>query len=225
MTKPFYTHIVVILDRSGSMETLKHDAIGGFNSFIAEQKKVPGEATLTLVQFDHEYNVLCDFSPLHFAPSLNLSTFVPRGTTALLDAIGRTITSVGQRLASMPEYQRPSKVVFAVLTDGQENASKEFNRARIFDMITHQEQKYNWVFAFLSSSLDAIQDATVWYGIPVKWTYTYSSTSEGTRNAFVALASSVTSYRSTDNEFSLTDASISTPSTTSKSKKSRSASQ
>jgi len=209
MTKSDYTHFVLVLDRSGSMESVKSDAIGGFNQFLKEQREIPGQATMTLVQFDHEYNILYNFTPIQSVPELNNMTFQPRGMTRLLDAIGNTIKTVGKYLADMPEYKRPSKVVFAILTDGQENDSRQFNRSQIFEMITHQETKYSWQFAYLSSDLNAVVDAKS-YGIPMASTYYFTANSGiETRNAFVNLSSSLTSYRSgVDDVFSITNDSV-----------------
>ena len=91
MTKPDYTHIVLVLDRSGSMEEVKDDAIGGFNQFLGEQKNFPGQATMTLVQFDHEYDIVYDFVPIDHVAKLSKKSYLPRGMTRLLDAIGLTI--------------------------------------------------------------------------------------------------------------------------------------
>ena len=123
--------ITIILDRSGSMESVKDDTIGGFNSFLAEQQKVAGEAVLSLVQFDDQYEVVYQDKDIRAADRLTEATFQPRGMTALLDAVGRTINAVGQRLASLPETERPDKVVLVIMTDGFENSSHEFSAAKI----------------------------------------------------------------------------------------------
>ena len=109
------TDITIILDRSGSMESVKTDTIGGFNSFLSEQQKVTGEASLSLVQFDDQYEVVYLDKDINSADKLTEATFQPRGMTALYDAIGRTINSVGQRLSSTPENERPDKVIFVIL--------------------------------------------------------------------------------------------------------------
>jgi uncharacterized protein YegL len=116
------TELVFILDRSGSMGTMAKEAIGGFNAFLEEQKKLPGEAKLTLALFDHQYSLVCNGKDIKDVEPLDDKTYVPRGTTALLDAIGRTIDDVGSRLSATTEAERPSKILVAILTDGQENA-------------------------------------------------------------------------------------------------------
>lgn len=104
-----YTEIAVILDRSGSMGSIRDDAIGGFNTFLESQKAVPGEAKFTLVLFDHEYDTVMLRKDLCEAPPLTAQTYIPRGSTALLDAIGRTVNAVGAQLAALPESELPPK--------------------------------------------------------------------------------------------------------------------
>lgn len=156
---PDLTEIACILDRSGSMESIRDDAIGGFNTFIDNQKKLPGEARLTLVLFDNEYLIVEDGTPLGQIKPLDHSTFVPRGPTALYDAVGRTINDLGARLAKMPDADRPGKVIVVILTDGQENSSHEFSQKNIFDMIQKQQTTYSWEFLFLAANQDALAAA------------------------------------------------------------------
>src|SRR6476620_7328202 len=125
------TDVTVILDRSGSMEAIASDVIGGFNQFLAEQQRHPGDCRLTLVQFDDRYEVLYLARPIADAARLTADTFEPRGSTALLDAIGRTIDATGARLAALPEAERPNRVLLAIVTDGQENASVHYTRDRV----------------------------------------------------------------------------------------------
>lgn len=149
------TEIVIVLDESGSMSSCKSDTIGGFNEFLSTQKKIKGEANVTLVKFSDYYKVVNDGTALEHVSPLNESNYTPSYSTALLDAVGRTINSVGNRLESLSEDQRPEKVIFAVITDGYENASKEFKREKVFEMVTHQKTKYNWEFLFLGADIDA----------------------------------------------------------------------
>lgn len=157
--KAGFTEIVCIIDRSGSMMSLRSDAVGGMNSFLNEQKNVPGDANLTLVFFNHDYQVIYNAKPLADVPPVAEADYVPQGTTALLDAVGRTIDDVGERLANTPEDQRPQQVVVAILTDGLENASKDYTRQRVADMIQHQQEKYGWEFLFLAANMDAFAEA------------------------------------------------------------------
>ena len=153
------TDINVVLDRSGSMSSCRLATIESFNCFLDEQMNGPDEAVVSLYRFDYEYESVYQGQSIELAPRLNTHIFVPRGSTALLDAIGRTIVSVGARLAALPESQRPSKVVIVIVTDGLENASKEYRRQQIFDMIRHQEEKYNWTFVYQGANQDAYAEA------------------------------------------------------------------
>jgi len=153
------TEIAYILDRSGSMQGLQEAAITGFNAFLQSQLDEPGDANLTLMLFDNEFLLPNERSPLQEVRPLDASTYVPRGSTALLDAIGRTIDSLGKKLAKEPEDRRPGKVVIAIYTDGYENASSEFTIKDINKRITHQRNKYGWEFIFLAANEDAITTA------------------------------------------------------------------
>jgi len=135
---------------------VREDAEGGVNAFIEQQATEPGEALLTLVQFDMEYEFLHKGVPISQVPKYKL---VPRGMTALLDAIGRAINETGERLAKMAEQDRPGLVVFVVMTDGQENSSKEFSKADIKAMIQRQQDTYKWHFTFLGANQDAFAEA------------------------------------------------------------------
>lgn len=150
------TDITLVVDRSGSMEQVREDAEGGVNTFIAEQGKQPGQALLTLVQFDTEYEFLHKGLPIQQVPKYELT---PRGMTALLDAVGKAINETGQRLAKMPQCDRPGLVIFVVMTDGLENSSKEFSKAQLKQMIQRQQNEYNWHFTFLGANQDAFTEA------------------------------------------------------------------
>jgi uncharacterized protein YegL len=159
------TEIAFILDRSGSMESMTNAAISGFNEFLKAQQATvddagqPIPATFTLILFDHEYLPIHNRAPIQTAAPLTLETYQPRGNTALLDAIGRTIDYIGSELAATPEPERPSKVIIAILTDGEENSSRKFSMADINQRITHQTMMYNWEFLFLGANQDAIASA------------------------------------------------------------------
>jgi uncharacterized protein YegL len=150
------TDITLVVDRSGSMAQVQEDAEGGVNSFIEQQAKEPGEALVTLVQFDTEYEFLHKGVPISQVPKYEL---VPRGMTALLDAVGRAINETGERLAKMDERDRPGLVIFVVMTDGLENSSKEFSKADVKALIQRQQGKYNWHFTFLGANQDAFTEA------------------------------------------------------------------
>jgi uncharacterized protein YegL len=154
------TEIAFILDRSGSMQSVTESAITGFNEFLRDQQKTEGQARLSLVLFDNEYLVPMARIPIQEATGLDTTTYVPRGSTALLDAIGTTIDSLGTRLASTPEAERPAQVIVAILTDGFENASQKFTWREISDKILEQTNTYKWQFLFLGANQDAIATAS-----------------------------------------------------------------
>ena len=192
MTKPNSIEIVFVVDRSGSMQSIASDMRGGFDAFIAKQKETPGDCKVTLTQFDDQYDVVYSARPLNEVTSLVLE---PRGNTALLDAIGRTINDIGGRLKKLRESERPGQVLFVIITDGQENHSREYNRQRVFDMITHQRDKYNWEFIFLGANQDSIATAQD-IGISVTNAVTFDANAGGTKGLMRGLSANVSSYRS-----------------------------
>ena len=194
------TEISIVLDRSGSMASMAKEAIGGFNAFLESQQKLPGDARLTLVLFDHEYIVAYDGRPIKDVPPLDEHTYVPRGTTALLDAIGRTVNTIGERLDKTPEANRPGKVLIVILTDGLENASQEFKRNQIYSMIKHQRDKYAWEFIFLGANQDAIQAGSL-IGIPASNAATFNETPQGVFEAFTAVACATAAYRANASDY------------------------
>lgn len=149
------TDITMVIDRSGSMSSIRTDAEGGINTFIEQQKQGTGEALLTLVQFDTDYEFIHRGVGIGTVSRFEL---IPRGSTALLDAVGRAINETGARLAAMPEVERPGLVAFVIVTDGLENSSREFTRERIRQMIEHQQSVYNWQFTFLAANQDAFAE-------------------------------------------------------------------
>lgn len=190
-----YTHITILLDRTGSMASISDDTIGGFNTFLGEQKAQPGKATLTLVQFDSQdpYEVLQDFRQIAEVPELTSATYVPRASTPLLDALGRGISDLAAKIEKLPEDQQPEHTVFVILTDGRENSSLEFNKPQIVEMI-RDRQENGWHFIFLSADLDAINDAAS-YGIPRAAMLQFDKSS-GTRRAYRSTSSRIMELRS-----------------------------
>ena len=186
--------IVCIIDRSGSMQSIVTDAIGGFNSFLEDQKKIPGEATLTYIQFDTEYEVVHENKPIQDVNPIDSKTYVPRGGTALLDAIGKTIDTVGKRLSSTPEENKPDKVIFVILTDGEENSSSKYSLTKIKEKITHQKDKYQWEFIFLAANQDAFAGAFN-MGIDRKDTTAFNATGAGIRSTYSIASDALRCYR------------------------------
>lgn len=148
--------LTVVVDRSGSMDSCRKEAENGINQFIEDQRNQDGECLFSLVQFDTEYDFVYNGVPISGVQNFCL---VPRGMTALLDAVGRAINEVGERLSKMNEKDRPGLVVFVIVTDGYENASQEFTKTQIKKMIEEQRNKYNWQFTFLGANQDAFTEA------------------------------------------------------------------
>ncbi|MDQ7841399.1 MAG: hypothetical protein RDU83_10270 [bacterium] len=195
--KQGYTHIAVILDRSGSMESIRDDTIGGFNAFLKKQKAEPGKATLTLVQFDTQdpYEVIHRFAPIKDVPELNRKTYVPRASTPLLDALGRGINDLEMSLGKLKKEDRPSQVVVVVVTDGEENSSREFRKDQIEEMIKEKAEKDSWQFVFLSADLAAIGDAMA-VGIPADAVLVFEKSGRGSTSAWASLSKQTSEYRS-----------------------------
>ncbi len=154
MTDQSLTHIYVLLDRSGSMQSIKSDIEGGFAAFIEEQRAIDGDCRVTLARFDDHYEEVYADRPVADVGPLELE---PRGSTALLDAMGRLISEAGSRLARLPEDRRPGTVVVAIMTDGMENASREWTHPAIKALVEQQTQAYHWQFLYMGADQDAIE--------------------------------------------------------------------
>jgi hypothetical protein len=188
------TDITVILDKSGSMEVRRSDAIGGFNALVDDQKVQPGVAALSLVQFDTSYEVTFTEKAPTDVPALTMETYTPSGGTALLDAMGKTIGATGRRLAAMREADRPQKVIVVIITDGEENSSREFTYPQVNEMIGHQRDVYKWEFIFVGTNQDAIASASK-IGIAPGSALTYGTSGRAARAAMEAVAASLSERR------------------------------
>ena len=196
MSKEKYTHIAVVMDRSGSMQSIAHDMSGGLTTFIAEQKKVDGEATITLVRFDDRYERKVDWADIKSVSSFELQ---PRGGTALLDAMGKTMEFVREHIQNMPEADRPSRCVFVFITDGEENQSHEYTREQVFQMISQLRDDNDrlgtqFEFTFLGANQDAIQAGSS-MGVRAGSSLNYVATAAGASGAFDSLTETMTNYR------------------------------
>jgi hypothetical protein len=190
MTDLNKTVIAVVLDRSGSMISIKDDMEGGFAQFVADQRALPGACALSLYQFDSEYEVVYEDLPLGDVPPLSI---VPRGSTALLDAVARSITRLGERLAAKPEHERPGAVVVMIITDGEENASCEVKRHVLKKTIARQQRKYNWRFMYLGADASAFSEAA---SLGIQAAAQYSPDTSGVKQLYVASSVAVASFRS-----------------------------
>lgn len=186
MPRPTLTDITLVLDRSGSMGSIKQATMEAFNGFLTSQKSGTGDAWMTLVQFDDQYDMVYEGIPIAHAPPLTDATYQPRGSTALLDAMGRTIVATGERLRALPEDQRPGTVVFVTLTDGLENASRQYSLHLINELICQQRDVYSWQFVFLGANQDAIATAAQ-MGIGAAQAMTYNASKGGTLGAYGSL--------------------------------------
>lgn len=188
------TELIMILDMSGSMFALREDTIGGYNSLIEQQKKEKGEAVVTTVLFDHEYILLHDRKNIKEVSALTNDDYSPRGSTAMLDAIGRTLVSVGHKLAELPEEERPGKVMVTIITDGYENASREYSWETIKKMIEEQRSKYSWVFTFIGADIDNMQVSNS-LGIDPRFSKKYTKSMAGTASVYNSVSKSMAKMR------------------------------
>jgi hypothetical protein len=185
VTATDYTYLGIVADRSGSMVSILEDAQGGLKTLIEEQRKLPGKLTVNLFQFDDQFEEIPE-------DKIDAWTLVPRGMTALLDAIGKSMTMVGERLAAMPEDERPDKVVFAIVTDGKENASREWGRDKVSALTTQQQDQYGWQMIFTAANIDAHAEAGA---LGIRNSMNFAATGDNTRDAYVAMSAAVGDYR------------------------------
>jgi uncharacterized protein YegL len=188
------TELVFILDKSGSMAGLESDTIGGFNALITKQKKEQGDARVTTVLFNHDYELLHDRISIKGIAPITDKEYEVSGTTALLDAIGSTIQKIGNAQKRTSEEERAGKVMFIITTDGHENASCEYNYKKIKSMIAHQKDTYNWEFVFLGANIDAVSTAEK-FGIDEDFAVKYHADTEGTQLNYKVLNETVSSFR------------------------------
>lgn len=186
--------LVFILDRSGSMSGLEDDTIGGYNAMLEKQKKEPGEAIITTVLFDDKYELLHDRINLCGIAPITYKEYYVRGSTALLDAVGRTINKIGNAQKHTAEEERAEHVMFVITTDGMENASREFTYEKVRQMIEHQKSKYGWEFIFLGANIDAIATAER-FGISKDRATNYNADSEGTLLNYEVISETVSCIR------------------------------
>jgi len=196
--------ITIVLDKSGSMQTIKKETIQGFNSFISNQLKNKINARITLVQFDHEYQLLYEAVKLEYANELSDDTYRPRGWTALLDAIGKTIKLSKERYKHLKKAERPDKTMFIIITDGEENSSINYTRDMIFKKIKKMEGKHSWEFIFLGANQDAISEAQN-YGIKARRAMSFAASSVCTTAALESVSDNICSSINNNEEFEFTD--------------------
>jgi hypothetical protein len=198
MTNPNYTHLVLVVDRSGSMASVQEEAQSGLSALLKEQYALPGKLTVTLTQFDTSFDTVARLAEEPFEYVLQ-----PRGMTALLDAVGIEINKTGADLSGMQEEDRPNKVLFVVVTDGAENSSHEFTLEKIREMVEHQKDTYDWSFQFIGA------DASAWQGHDLGMAASSNvGTKLGERSKYGAMNASMKAYRAAPDAVFAMDATI-----------------
>jgi uncharacterized protein YegL len=188
------TELVFILDRSGSMSGLESDTIGGFNAMLKRQKEETGDAIVTTVLFDDKYELLHDRINIKAITPISEKDYYVCGSTALLDAVGKTIQKIVSVQKHTAEELRADKIMFVITTDGMENASSEYTYGRIKKMVEHQKTKYGWEFIFLGANIDAVETAAR-FGIREDRAANYHADSEGTLLNYEAVSCVVSELR------------------------------
>ncbi len=191
------TELVFILDKSGSMGGMESDTIGGYNSLLVKQKAVDNECFITTVLFDNNYELLHDRIDIKAVSPITENEYYVGGTTALLDAIGKTINKIGNAQKHTAEDYRAEKVIVTIITDGMENSSHEFTAEKVRQMIDHQKTKYGWEFIFLGANIDAVETAGH-FGIKADRSQNYHADSMGIKLSFQVLNDIFTAYRKSD---------------------------
>ena len=200
------TELLMILDMSGSMYSLRDDTIGGYNSLIEEQKKEEGSAIVTTVLFNDGYSVVHDRIDINDVKPMTSADYVPQGTTAMLDAVGKAITSIGQKLAETPEEQRPSKVMVTIITDGYENASREYSWDVIKAMIKEQREKYSWIFTFIGADIDTMSVSNN-LGIDSRLSKSYTKSVDGSNSVYKSVSKAMKRVRASVDAVSMEEVS------------------
>ena len=184
--KPERIELVLVLDKSGSMQGLESDTIGGFNSMIKKQKALDVPVRVTAVLFNDKTDVLYESRSIHSVHALTEKEYEVGGTTALLDAVGSTILNVDQK----GTVKKGTKVIFVIITDGMENASREFTKTKVKQMISDKQEKYGWDFIYLGANIDAAEEAGA-IGVKKANAVTYRNTESGVRANYDAVSAYV----------------------------------
>lgn len=196
MSNTNLTEVVSIIDSSSSMCFLTDETIAGFNKFLNEQKEIEGDVNFSLITFSSEYKYLYDNTPIQNVKDLTRKEYDPHGFTAMNDAIGMAIDTVGKRLSNIDDKDRPQKVIFLIITDGQENSSKEYTTEKVSKMVKHQQDVYSWEFIFLGANIDVKKTANV-YGFKGSKSATYNQSMEGTKDLFRSMSTALATERCT----------------------------
>ncbi|WP_254821918.1 vWA domain-containing protein [Haloglomus halophilum] len=198
------THITFVLDSSGSMSKIREDTIGGFNTFLADQREEPGRASVTLYEFSDSVSQVYQGTPLADAPELDTETYTPGGQTALHDAIATAVTETDGHIEKQPATVQPDTVIVVVLTDGKENAS-ETPQDRVRELIEQYREEHDWEFLFIGANQDAVLTATE-MGIEADKSLDMAHSGEGTQAAYESTSRNVREARQTGEAGGFTDA-------------------
>ena len=196
------TYLIFVIDRSGSMQSIRADMIGGFNSFIKSQQDAKlGDCRVFAYKFDTKYEPMFEDLDLNAVPLLDNKSYDPRGGTALYDSLGKTIVDIGARLAALSEDQRPEKVLVITITDGEDNehltneGTIRYNSTTVAELVKQQTEQYKWDFAYIGANQDSwAVGASMGYSKGT--TLDYDASPKGTAVAFASLGSSAHMYRS-----------------------------
>ena len=194
--KKDYTHIALLIDRSGSMYTIKKDMEGGIEAFIETQKQEEGTCTITAAQFNDTYKILFERKPIEEVENIII---IPNGSTALIDSMSRLINEVGNDIDSLEEDEKPEKVLFITITDGEENSSREFTNEQLKELIKEQEDKYSWNFTYIGANQDAFANSSR-FGGKMGNTLNYQATESGVKKMWDKLSDATSRYRSVDSQ-------------------------
>lgn len=209
-----YTHISICLDRSGSMQSISSDIIGGLNAFLASQREKPGKLTVSLSQFDDYYDKIYEFVDIKEVKDLTSETFSPRGMTALNDSFDTLITDTKDKIMNMG-FARPGRVLFVSLTDGLENASKRVSKQQLADKIKLMTAEYNWVFSYIGAEQDSFSESQS-RGMFAKDTMNFRKDSLGVKAMYSTLDNATSVFRSASMDvaqqsFNLSDEAVQPP--------------
>ena len=197
--KKDYIHFSIILDRSGSMCSIQDATIKGFDAFMEEQRAQKGTASASLTKFDDRIELDYAFKDIQEVPKLDLQ---PRGSTALLDAIGVTLKNLNEKIKAMPDDEKPEQIVVVIITDGEENSSREYTYEKIAKKISKRTDKDNWKFVYLGANQDAIATGAK-LNISAANSMTFAANATGTANTYASFSRNVSAYRSVKNDASM----------------------
>ena len=188
--------LVFVLDKSGSMWCLAEDTISSYNELLQEQKNVEGDCVVSTVLFNGTTKILHDRVDIKNVEMLTTEDYQPMGSTALYDAVCETIDRIGDKLSDTPEEERPSNVMFVIITDGHENSSRRFTAEDVKARIERQKNKYNWDFNFIGANIDVVTEARK-IGIASTDSFTYTASDYGTKSVYASLSASISNLRTT----------------------------